>query len=69
MTKIVLYWPLILLTSCQWVLTHPEEDAEAVSVVEEVAKDFYQYETKTLSPGPQLPASQPPLNGPLGPTK
>ena len=69
MTKITLFWPLLLLTGCSWVLTHPTEDAEAVGIVEEAAKEVYQYETKTLSPSPQPgvpPMKIPGASGPGG---
>ena len=67
MTKITLFWPLMLLTSCSWVLTHPAEDAEAIAILKEAGTDIYQYETKTLSPA--LPPGLPPmkLKGPSGP--
>jgi hypothetical protein len=29
---------------CQWVMTHPQEDAEIVSLAEEAAKDIYKFE-------------------------
>ena len=51
MKKFILLIPI--LASCQWIVTHPEEDKEIVNVVEEIGKDLYKYEM-----GPQpLPAT------------
>ncbi len=66
----ILWWPLILLSSCQWLLLHPEILPEAEEVGEEVVKDVQEYEhSRTLSPGPQLPSGTPPmkLHGATGP--
>jgi len=41
-----------LLNSCQWIVTHPQEDAEIVEIGEEAIREFYQYESHTLSPTP-----------------
>lgn len=52
---------LILLSSCQWIVTHPQEDEAIILSVEELAKEAYEYETKTLSPAPPLPNGLPPF--------
>jgi len=54
MKKFSVLLPLLILTGCQWVLTHPSEDAEALGVIEEAGKDIYDYESKTLSPAPPV---------------
>ena len=54
----------LLITGCQWILTHPEIIPEAEQVGEEIIKEIQIYEHgRTLSP------SQPPmkLKGPSGP--
>lgn len=61
----IMFLTLILHSSCQWVLSRPEEDTEAVGVIEEVVQDLYQYESRTLSPSP--PPGVPPMK-PIGPT-
>ena len=55
MKKITLLAPLLFLTSCQWIATHPKEDMEFLLSAEEVARELYQYETRTLSPAPPQP--------------
>lgn len=55
MTKFSLLLPLILLSSCTWVATHPKEDMEIILSAEEIARDLYQYESRTLSPAPPQP--------------
>jgi len=59
----------LFLTSCSWVATHPQQDAAVIEIAEECMQDLYTYETRTLSPGPQLPPGTPPmkLQGPSGP--
>lgn len=56
--QVVLISLLLLLTSCQWLLTHPEVEVEVIEVAEELMTDLYQYETKTLSPAPPQPHVQ-----------
>jgi hypothetical protein len=55
---------IILLASCQWIATHPQEDAEAIQLIEQGTQEIYEYETKTLSPSPQQPNA---IQGPIGP--
>lgn len=54
---------LFLQAGCQWLATHPKEDAELVEVIEEATLKLYEYETRTLSPG--TPPHK--LMGPDGP--
>jgi hypothetical protein len=55
MKKFISLLPLLTLVSCQWIATHPKEDAEVISAVEGIVKEIYEYETKTLSPAPPQP--------------
>lgn len=63
MKKLVFFLTLFLNTGCQWIATHPKEDAEIVEAVEEATLKLYEYETRTLSPG--VPPHK--LIGPTGP--
>lgn len=56
---------LFILTSCQWIVSHPKEDVEILLSIEELAKEAYEYESKTLS----LPSPQPHVNDDLPPFK
>ena len=51
--KILIPIPICsMLTACQWIVTHPAEDAEIVKIVEEAVLDIYHYEAKQpLTPG------------------
>lgn len=46
-------------SSCQWILTHPAEDAEMVQLGEQAVEDLWDYETKNLSPTPPQPNAEP----------
>lgn len=49
---------LPLLASCEWILTHPTEDAEIVKLAEEAASDLYRYETgQTVKPAVVAPTN------------
>lgn len=61
MRKFSLFLPLIMLTACNWIITHPTEDAEAVGLVEQGVQEIYSYERKTLSPTPPQPNVAPPF--------
>lgn len=65
MKRLISLIPLLILTSCQWILNHPQEDAEAVELIEKAGEEVYEFESRTLSPG--VPPMK--LNGPTGPTK
>lgn len=41
---------LLVFTSCQWVITHPREDAEVVRIGEEIASEIYKYECGEQKP-------------------
>ncbi len=63
--KILISIVLALTTSsCQWIMTHPVEDAEMVQLGEQAVEDLWNYETKTLSPTPPQPNAEP-----IGPTQ
>ena len=51
MKKPIIFLTLILQSSCQWIATHPKEDAAIVEAVEKGVLEIYEYETRTLSPG------------------
>lgn len=62
MKKFTPLLPLVLLTSCTWLATHPQEDLAALGALEQGVEELYQYESRTLSPAPQqLPPGTPPL--------
>jgi hypothetical protein len=63
MKKVCFVLSLLMQTGCQWVVTHPKEDAVIVEAVEEAALKLYEYETRTLSPG--MPPHK--ILGPTGP--
>jgi len=46
MKKLIVLIPL--LASCQWVITHPKEDATIVKAIEEIGKDMYEYESGNM---------------------
>lgn len=45
MKEVVLISLLALLPSCQWIISHPMEDAMAIEAVEGVVNQIYQSET------------------------
>lgn len=51
----------LLLSSCQWVATHPKEDILVIEAAEKGLEELYKYETRTLSPGIQHPSGIPPM--------
>lgn len=67
MRSLSILLPLMILTGCAWIASHPKEDALAVEVIEEAIEKLYEYETHTLSPAP--PPGYPPMKipGPSGP--
>ena len=56
---------ILSMFGCQWVLTHPKEDAAIINEGEAVIGQIYQYETgQPLMPGPINPpaaTTQPPM--------
>lgn len=67
MKRLISLLPLLILTGCQWILTHPSEDEAALEILKEAGTDIYQYETRTLSPTPPLGVPPMKLKGPSGP--
>lgn len=55
---------IMIFTSCTWIATHPQEDAEILLSIEKLAERAYEYESKALSPMPPQPHT---LYGPTGP--
>jgi hypothetical protein len=52
----------ILMTSCQWVVTHPQEDMEIAKLIEEATIDAYKYEM-----GPTIEPKAPLVPTPITP--
>lgn len=65
MKRLISLLPLLILTSCAWIATHPKEDEVIIESIEEGVLRLYEYETRTLSPG--VPPHK--IMGPTGPTK
>jgi hypothetical protein len=49
----------LIFASCEWVITHPEEDAEIVELGEKAIQEIYSYETKSLLSLPPQPNAEP----------